>query len=332
MIRIALTLENRGTDYGFVRQYASDRGFDCVWRPLEDHHDRQATIAALCDCEAVIAGGSVFDEAVLSALSPMLRIIARFGIGYEHIDMECATKLGVAVTNTPGCMSAGVADLAIGMMLNIGRQISRLDNTIKTGGWDPRFTGFELEGKTVGLVGFGNIARRLAKYLSGFDCRVLAYDVAFDQHEAPNAAPADLDTIACESDYVSIHLPMTDETAGIIDNKFFEKMKPTAFLINTARGGVVAERDMIEALKSGRIAGAALDVFEREPLPEDSELRGLENCVFTPHIASYTIETASKAAFLAIDNITDLFEGRVPKNILNPGFNNERSENSEIRI
>ncbi|MCL2834864.1 MAG: phosphoglycerate dehydrogenase [Treponema sp.] len=323
MKRIAITLEDRGTDYGFVINRAAEKGFDCIWRPLEDHNDKKATIAALSDCDAVIAGGSVFDAEVLNVLSSRLKIIARFGIGYEHIDTDCAAKLGIAVTNTPGCMSAGVADLAMTMMLNIGRQISALDRKIKDGGWDPRFTGHELEGKTVGLVGFGNIAQRLAKYLIGFDCPILAYDIKFPaSHGLPNVRQADLDTIASKSDYVSLHLPITKETAGLINRNFFNQMKPTAFLINTARGGLVAEKDLIEALDKNQIAGAALDVFEKEPLPPDSMLRKFNNCIFTPHIASYTMETVTRSAYRAIDNIADLFTGQIPENVVNPGYRN----------
>ncbi|MDR0294159.1 MAG: phosphoglycerate dehydrogenase [Oscillospiraceae bacterium] len=319
--KIAITLEDRGSDYAFIIRYAAEKGFDCVWRPLEDHKNRMATIDALKDCDAVIAGGSKFDRETLDALRPKLKIIARFGIGYEHVDTAYAAKLGIAVTNTPGCMSGGVADLAVSMILNIGRQLSRLDSSIKAGGWDARFIGNELEGKTVGLVGFGNIAQRVAKYLTGFDCRILAYDVYFNEnHGLPNVTRADLGAIARESDYVSLHLPMNQDTAGMIGKDFFAAMKPTAYLINTARGGVVVEADMIEALKSGRIAGAALDVFEHEPLEAGSELRKMQNCIFTPHIASFTYDTVSKSAFLAIDNIDDLFAGKIPRNILNPEY------------
>lgn len=321
--KMAITIEDRGSDYGFIIDYAAEKGFDCVWRPLESHKDKRATIEALKDCDAVMAGGSTFDEEVMSALSPKMKIIARFGIGYDYVDIECATKYGIAVTNTPGCMSGGVADLAIASILCIGRRISYLDRKIKEGGWDARFIGNELEGKTVGLVGFGNIAQKLAKYLSGFGCPILAYDIAFpDNHGLASVTRTDLDTIARESDYVSLHLPLNKSTQKMINKSFFAKMKPTAYLINTARGGVVDEADMIEALKNGSIAGAALDVFETEPLPVDNELRSLTNCVFTPHIASFTYETVSKSAFLAIDNINDLFAGRIPRNILNPDFIN----------
>jgi len=324
MKKIALIIEDRGTDYDYVIRQAAERGFECVWRPLEDHNDKPAIIAALKDCDATIAGGQTFDAEVLDALSPRLKIISRFGIGYEHIDVPHATKLGIAVTNTPGCMSAGVADLAITMMLSIGRQIPRLDRAIKDGGWDPRFTGNELEGKTVGLVGFGNIAQRLARYLSGFGCPILAYDIFFPQnHGLSHVRQADLDTIARESDYVSLHLPMTAETANMIGKNFFDKMKPTAFLINTSRGAVVVEKDLIDALRNKKIAGAALDVFAKEPLPADSALRTFSNCVFTPHIASYTIETVLKSTSLAIDNIDDLFAGRTPRNIINPKYAGE---------
>ena len=321
MKKIIVTMEDKGADYSSAIDRAKDKGYDCLWRPLPNYQDRKATIAALSDCDAVLAGGQIYDAEVLEALSPRLRIIARFGIGYDNVDLDCAAKLGVAVTNTPGAMSGGVADLAISMMLNIGRQLNRFDQNIKTGGWDLRYTGCELEGKTVGIVGFGNIGQRLAKYLIGFDCRILAYDIEFpESHGLPNVKRSDLDTIARESDYVSLHLPLTKDTRGIINRDFFAKMKHSAYLINTARGGVVAEKDMIEALKNRRIAGAALDVFEKEPLPADSELRGFENCLFTPHIASFTFETVSRSSFQAIDNIDDLFSGRVPMNILNPGY------------
>ena len=324
MKKIAVILEDRGTDYDFVINHANEKGYDCSWIPLENHRDKQATIKALSGIDAVIAGGQIFDAEVLNALSPSLKIIARFGIGYEHIDMDCASGLGIAVTNTPGCMSGGVADLAISMMLNVGRRLSWFDSKIKAGGWDPRFTGNELEGKTVGLVGFGSIAQKLARYLTGFDCPVLAYDIRFPKtHGLPNVRQADLNTIAAKSDYVSLHLPLTKETLGLINRDFFNKMKPTAFLINTARGGVVVKKDMIEALRNRRIAGAALDVFDSEPMPAGSELRHFDNCIFTPHIASYTIETVKRSAFTAIDNIDDLFHGRIPRNILNPGYSSE---------
>ena len=316
--KVALVLEDRGSDYAYITNYAAEKGFDCVWRPLENHKDKQATINTLKDCDAVIAGGQTFDEEVLSALVPKLKIIARFGIGYEHVDLECAARMGVAVTNTPGCMSAGVADLAIAFMLGIGRHLSQFDNIIKTGGWSSNRIGYDLEGKTVGMVGFGNIAQRLAKYLIGFDCPILAYDIMFcKDHGLPHVKQADLDTIARESDYVSLHLPVTKDTLGMIDKEFIAKMKPTAFLINTARGEVVDENELIIALKEGRIAGYATDVFGTEPLPADSEFRSLPNVIMTPHIGSYTLETATMAASLAIENIDDLFAGKIPRNILN---------------
>jgi len=316
-------IEDRGSDYGFIIEYANKQGFDCVWRPLETCSGKQEIIETLSDCDAVIAGGQNYDRGVFEALSPKLKIIARFGIGYEHVDLDCAAEYGIAVSNTPGAMSAGVAELAITMMLAIGRQIHRLDSSIKSGGWDARYIGHGLEGKTVGLIGFGNIARQLCKYLSGFNCPILAYDIFFPEGARlpDNVTKADLDDIARKSDYVSLHLPAVKDTMGLIGKDFFDKMKPTAFLINTARGGVVVDDDMIEALKTRRIAGAALDVFEIEPLPENSELRKLNNCIYTPHIASYTYETVAKSAFQAIDNISDLFAGKTPRNILNPGYN-----------
>ena len=319
--KIALVLEDRGSDYAFIRDYAESKGFDFVWRPLENHKDKQATINALKDCDAVIAGGQTYDGEVLTALSPKLKIVARFGIGFEHVDLDFAAKKGIAVTNTPGCMSAGVADLAITLILGIGRHLSQLDQKIKAGGWDARFIGNELEGKTVGMVGFGNIAQRLAKYLIGFDCKILAYDIFFpENHGLPHVTQVDMDTIARESDYVSLHLPANKDTIGMIDKEFISKMKPTAFMINTARGEVVDEAELIVALKEGRIAGYASDVFGIEPLPVDSELRLLPNVIMTPHLGSFTVETASKAAFQAIDNIEDLFSGKIPRNILNKEY------------
>jgi len=321
--KIAIVIEDRGSDYRFIIDYANKQGFDCIWRPLESHSGKQEIIETLSDCDAVIAGGQAYNEGIFEALAPKLKIIARFGIGYEHVDLDSATNYGIAVSNTPGAMSAGVAELAITMMLAIGRQIHRFDASIKSGGWDARFMGSGLEGKTVGIVGYGNIARQLCKYLSGFNCPILAYDVFFPEgmRLPDNVTKADLETVARESDYVSLHLPATKDTLGLVGKDFFNKMKPTAFLINTARGGVVVEDEMIEALKARRIAGAALDVFEVEPLPENSELRKLDNCIYTPHIASYTYETVARSAFQAIDNISDLFMGKTPRNILNPGYN-----------
>ena len=319
--RVAITIELRGKEYDCIPEYIKSAGFEPVYRP-NFSGDPYAIIDLLRDCDAVLAGGDRFDKRVLEALAGKLRIISRFGIGYDAVDVETATKLGIAVTNTPMLMAPAVAEMTLGLLLTVSRHIAEFDRSLRSGKWKTTYVGTQLEGKTVGLIGFGNIPQCLAKYLLGFDCRILSYDILFNQDVAAkyNVQFATLDEIASESDIVSVHLPLTGSTRNIIAAPFFSKMKSGAILVNTGRGGVVNEHDLIIALEQKVIYGAGLDVFDMEPIPADNPLLKMDNVVLTPHISSQTRECLKSVGKLATDNIIDTFENKMPRNILNPDY------------
>jgi len=271
---------------------------------------------------ATIAGGEPYTEAVLSALSENLRVISRFGIGYEKIDVEAATKLGIAVTNTPGKNAPAVAELALSLLLCVTRGVVLQERSMRSGGWSAGYVGRGLEGKTVGIVGFGHIGQKLAQYLQGFRCRILAYDLYPNKEAAKllGAQFCSLDEIARESDFVSIHTPLTAESRGLIDGTFLSKMRREAYLINTSRGPVVNERDLIEALQEGKIAGAGLDVFEIEPVEKDNALLTMDNVVLSPHVGSSTHESIDEVGLCVAENIAAVLDGQVAPNAVNPDY------------
>jgi phosphoglycerate dehydrogenase-like enzyme len=230
--------------------------------------------------------------------------------------------LGIAVTNTPGKNASAVAELALTLLLDVTRGISFQERSIRKGGWSTGYIGRSLEGKTVGIVGFGHIGQKMAQYLQGFRCRILAYDVYPDQEAAASLHTelCTLDDIAKQSDFISIHVPLTSQTRGLIDRSYIHKMKNEAYLINTSRGPVIKETDLIEALQEGRIAGAGLDVFEIEPLKPDNPLMKMNNVVLSPHVASATFESIDEVGLCVAENIIALYDGTVPPHVVNPEY------------
>jgi len=282
----------------------------------------EACIRMLKGYQAVIALNETFSKKVLQALAPELKIVARFGLGYDKVDVESARELGICVTNAAGTMAGGVAETAILLMLEAARRFPQYNAEMHHGIWKKEFSGTQLEGKTVGIVGFGSIGRKLAQYCQGFHCETLTYD--------PYCRPEDLqlygtkqvslEELAKMSDYISVHCPLLPKTRHIIDETFFRNMKPSAILVNTSRGPTVDEEALAEALVHGRIAGAGLDVYETEPLPETSPLRGLDSVVLLPHIASFTKESMMECALDVERSICDVRSGRVPVNCLDPAY------------
>jgi D-3-phosphoglycerate dehydrogenase len=321
MYRVVITMETHGYDYGMIREYLKQHGYLVDWRPVETKKPVEV-LENITGYDAVIAGGDCMNRDVLMKLADTVKIIARYGIGVDTIDIDSATELGIAVTNTPGKMSAGVAETALVLMIAAARRLCVFDRKIRAGEWYQMYVGTQLEDKTVGLIGFGQISQKLARYLQGFSCEVLAYDQYFDEAAARELSvkKSNLEEIAGKSDFVSIHLPLTDETSGMIAKEFFTKMKPTAYLINTSRGAILREADLIMALQQKKIAGAGLDVFEQEPVAANNPLLTMDNVVLTPHIASTTMEAVENVGKCAADNIIAYFEGRVPPNILNPNY------------
>lgn len=259
--------------------------------------------------DAIVAGLEPYTADVLARAPDTLKAICRFGVGYDSVDLAAAKARGISVTNTPGTNSDAVADLTIGMMIAIARHIPQGDKSVRDGSWK-RYTGLSMEGKKLGILGLGAIGKGVAKRASGFSMDIYAYDPYFDQDFASQyqVKAATMDDIFTQCDYITLHLPILPDTAGIINRETLEKMKPTAYLINAARGPLVKEDDLYEALKNNRIMGAALDVYSEEPL-KDSPLFQLDNIVVLPHIGGNTREAAAAMGRLAIDNALAILNG-----------------------
>jgi glyoxylate reductase len=262
------------------------------------------------------------NEELLSA-APKLRIAANVAVGYDNITVADCTKRGVAASNTPGVLDETTADFAWTLLMAVARRLGEGEALTRSGkwnGWDlDQLVGADVWGKTIGLVGFGRIGRAVARRAAGFQMKVIYYDAVrapLDIERGFHAEYRDLDTLLKEADFVSVHVPMLPETRGLFNEKRLSQMKPTAFLINTARGPVVDEAALVQALESKKIAGAALDVYEKEP-QIDARLKR-PNVVLAPHIASASLETRTKMACMAAENVVALFKGRRPPNILNP--------------
>ena len=258
-----------------------------------------------------------------------LRIISQYAVGYDNIDVECATKHGVYVTNTPGVLSDATADLTWALVLAVSRRIVEADKAVRSGewyktgtGWHPMYMlGIEVTGKTLGIIGLGSIGREVARRARGFKMRILYYKrrrLPPEEERELGAEYRSLEDLLKESDIVTIHVPLTEETRGLIGEKELRMMKDTAILINTSRGPVVDEKALIKALTKGWIAGAGLDVFNQEPLPPDHPLTRLDNVVLAPHIGSATWETRTRMAEKAVENLIAFAEGRVPPDLVNP--------------
>ncbi len=255
--------------------------------------------------------------------APRLKIIANYGVGFNHIDVESATENGILVTNTPGVLTDSTADLAIALMLASGRRLVEGDRRTRSGQfkyWAPlHFLGYEVTGKTLGIIGCGRIGKAVAKRAAGFDMRVIYYNrhrLESSQEKAHNVEYVNFTTLLEEADYISLHVPLLPQTRHLISTDEFKKMKSTAFLINTSRGPVVDEKALIVALNTKEIRGAGLDVYENEPALTPG-LSELDNVVLLPHIGSATVETRTKMAFMAVENLLAGLKGKVPNNCLN---------------
>ena len=321
--KIGITIEpHAGYKMDALCELISRKGFEPVYCGPSD--GTVGAIERLSKYEALIAGGDTYSQNILRSLKEKgkIKIIARFGVGYDKIDMDEASRLGIAITNTTGTMSKPVAEMTLSLLLSAARFIEYFDRKLRDGVWVTGPIGYSLEGKTIGIIGFGAIARQFVEYIKGFNCTILAYDSFFDEAAAKklNVKYADLDMIARESDFISFHLPKTPETVNIWNKKNFVKMKPTSVLINTSRGGIVNEKDLIWALENKVIGAAGIDVFEIEPLPHDNPLLKLDNVVMAPHAAAWNEVTELLTGGRALDNIIDLYEGRIPRNIVNPDY------------
>jgi D-3-phosphoglycerate dehydrogenase len=281
--------------------------------------DAQELIDRLRGADALIniRAYSKFDRALFEAL-PELKTIAILGTGTDNVDLAAATEHGVVVSNTPGASTVSVAEMAFTLMLAAAKHAATADRAIRRGEWK-HIMGTEIKGKTLGIVGLGAIGQEMASMGRAFGMRVLAWSLTRDpaRAERVGATWVELDELLASSDVVSLHLRASDQTSGMIGRRELGMMKPSAILVNTARGALVDEAALVEALSSGGIAAAGLDAFVQEPLPADSPLLGLDNVVLTPHMAWVTGEASQRLRQMPVDNLIAFFEGR-PTNVVNP--------------
>jgi glyoxylate reductase len=288
-----------------------------------DRPPRAEVLRRLAGKDALIAliTDKVDDELLDAA--PGVRMVANVGVGYDNIDVAACTRRKVAVSNTPGVLDETTADLTWTLLLAVARRLIEGDTMARSGQWHgwnlDQFCGTDVWGKTLGLIGFGRIGRAVARRARGFNMRVIYHS----RHRAPADVEEELhgeflplDQVLAEADFLSLHVPLTPETRGLMGPRQLTQMKRSAFLVNTSRGPVVQEAALAEALAAGTIAGAALDVYEHEPQIHEGLRR--PNVVLAPHLGSGTVETRTKMAMMAAENVIALFDGRRPPNILNP--------------
>ncbi|MSU57393.1 MAG: hydroxyacid dehydrogenase [Pedosphaera sp.] len=276
-------------------------------------------LALLPDCDAVIAGVDKFSAAVLaSPAASRLKIISRWGVGFDSVDVSAATQNGIVVCNTPGLLDEAVADYSFALLLALARQIHAGHTIMQSGDWKQSW-GCDVHGKTLGLIGCGRIGRAVARRAAGFNLRVLAADSNARSGAGTSAIQfVSLEELLATSDFVSLHAPLTPENRDLIGETQLRKMKPSALFINAARGPLVDEAALARALREGWIAGAALDVFCQEPLPADHPLRTAPNLLLTPHQASFARDTGERVSRAAAQAILDLLQGRRPQFVVNP--------------
>jgi phosphoglycerate dehydrogenase-like enzyme len=269
---------------------------DVRFPDLDRALDEGEMVELVRGCTGLIVGVDPVTRQVLEA-GP-LRVVVKYGSGMDNIDVDAAGALDVDVSATPGANARSVAELAIALLLALARSVALHDRGVRDGSWR-RVTGVELAGKQLGIVGYGAVGREVARIARGLDMQVVAHDPLVGDADV---ALVELNELYATSDAVSLHLPLTDDTRGLISERELAAMKPSAFLINTARGGLVDEAALAEALRSGALAGAALDGFETEPLGE-SPLRELDNVVLSPHAGASTHEAVLRAAGRAVDQL-----------------------------
>ena len=296
---------------------ALSSSFDVVRLP-ELWKDPAALMSQIGNFRALIVRNQTLVTAAILSAAKRLEVVGRAGVGLDNIDVASAAKAGIVVTYTPDQNAISVAELAIGMMLSLARSIPAADRDTKEGRWSrQRFAGVELYGKTLGIIGAGKIGYLTAKRAQALGMKIVAYDPFLSQDNVLlselNAELIELDELLARADVVSCHLPSTPQTAGLLDADSFRKMKSTAYFINTARGEVVCESGLVEALKDGKISGAALDVRATEP-PQVGQLELLPNVILTPHIAALTQEAQERVTRAVCADIARVLEGKAARN------------------
>lgn len=303
-------------------QYAKEKNIAFIWHPMP-HFDVDEAAKELSISDAGLIDVEPYDEEIFCRMGRRCRLLVRFGVGYDKVNLADADKYGIAIARTSGANRTGVAEMALTHLLAAGRQLGVNRKIMESGVWVKKLS-YELPGRKVGILGFGNVGATLAKYLEGFGCEIVAYDVCKDQEMARklHVRFTDLDEIFTTCDAISVHLPYNRDTHHLIDAKRIGQMKRNAVISCTARGHIIDEDALYDALAEHRIAGAGLDVYSTEPYPADAKLLTLDNIVLTPHVASQTFESLWNTYKKAVDIVADFFEGKELEkaDLLNPGY------------
>lgn len=334
---LILSRKFREGNRDFLEEFLARRDCELIDTEIRYPIDQDQLCALAREAEGIITGLEWISPRVIDA-APNLKVVSAGGVGFDHVAVEAATKRGIAVTICAGCNNHSVSELAFGMMVDLARNVLEFDRTMRQGEWFPYDrvpleSNWELWGKTLGIVGLGRVGKSTALLGKAFGMRVIASDIAWDLTFANEHGISFMptDDVFRQSDFISLHCPLTYQTRSLIDERAIDMMKPTAFVINTARGPIVKESALVDALRSKRIAGAGLDVFESEPHPSNPYLE-FPNVVLTPHIGGTTNEAFSRALYLALVNVTNVLNGEAPHCQVNPevtsylgnGVNRER--------
>jgi phosphoglycerate dehydrogenase-like enzyme len=292
-----------------VDRFLRSSGLDTLHLPMTGRRDPEQLVEALAGIDAALVANEPLTAAVL-ARAPRLRVVVRTGVGYDSIDVAAAARLGITVSNLPGINANAVAEYTMGLLLAGARRLVQSAHGVARGAW-PREDGHELRGSTLGLIGYGASARAVVPLARAFGMTVVCTtNVPARLRRDPAVRFVDLDELLAASDHVSVHTSLTDRTRGLLDASAFQRMKPTALLVNTARGPIVDEEALAAAVREGEIAGAALDVAGEEPLPPGSPLRGVDGIVVYSHLAGQTAEARAAAGRRGAEELVAALAGR----------------------
>jgi len=300
-----------------MQQYAAEyssvlaaKGVEADLPPVVQQLDESELLQIIDRYDGVIAGDDEFTARVINQAA-RLRVISKWGVGIDNIDLEAARARGVRVTNTPGTFADEVADVAAGYLIMLARQLHRIDAGVRSGTWT-KIEGISLAGKTLTIIGLGSIGSALGRRAQVMGMRVKGFEISAERRDAARAAGielADMDAALASADFVSLNCPLTPENRHMLSDAQFAAMRRGVFLVNTARGPLIDEAALVRALEAGQVAGAALDVFEQEPLPMTSPLRRFDNVIFGAHNSSNTSEAARRVSELAVRNLLDALGG-----------------------
>jgi D-3-phosphoglycerate dehydrogenase len=316
--RVLVTSTTFGKEDPSLRSTLESTLGEVVYSPVARPLTASELLPLVKEADGLIAGLDQIDSSVIEAAAT-LQVIARYGVGVDRVDVEAATRKGIVVTNTPGANSVAVAELTIALMLALGRRICAANQATRSGEW-PRYSGIGLKGKTIGLLGFGAIGREVASRLKAFGCRIVVADpcVGPDCTDTYAVHLVPLEELLASSDFISLHASLNASTSRLVDHGFLKKMKKGAFLVNTARGELIDEGALCDALEKGHLAGAALDCFSEEPPAPDHPLFRFPQVIVTPHTGSHTDEATNAMGWISLKACLAVLRGKRPAHVVNP--------------